>query len=142
MTDPIYCTFNGTPPPAFDQQAIQAMKQDPHWRALWAYAAMMNTQDLAHLEPYLAEEFSYGSQMVMAPDLDRDGFLKWMLGRFRVNREQGYEVRADLAWVPPDVGAHMRCVLVCVPTPQDRHGVGLADMRDDRLVRWTPSAHV
>ncbi len=56
--------------------------------ALRAYATMMNTLDASHIEPLLAEDFHYSSQMVFAELESKQAFLTYIRGKLKTIKKQ------------------------------------------------------
>ncbi len=73
---------------------MQLTKED----ALRAYARMMNTLDVSHLEPLLADDFHYASQMVFAEITSRDEFMAYITPKLRTLADAGATAYAEMAW--------------------------------------------
>ena len=73
---------------------LQLTKED----ALRAYARMMNTLDASHLEPLLADDFHYASQMVFEEITSRDDFLAYITPKLRTIADAGAIAYAEMAW--------------------------------------------
>jgi len=64
--------------------------------ALRAYAATMNTLDISRLEPLLAEESRYASQMVLDEIVSKAGYLAYIESKLEAVRKSGHQVRAEM----------------------------------------------
>ena len=73
---------------------MQLTKED----ALRAYARMMNTLDVSHLEPLLADDFHYASQMVFEEITSRDDFIAYITPKLRTIADAGATAYAEMAW--------------------------------------------
>jgi hypothetical protein len=56
--------------------------------ALRAYATMINTLDASHIEPLLAEDFHYLSQMVFEELESKQAFLTYIRGKLKTIKKQ------------------------------------------------------
>lgn len=65
-------------------------------RALQLFAAMMNTLDSKKLEPYLADNFSYSSQMVFDELVGKEAYLDYINHKFTAIRSTGTLVFAEM----------------------------------------------
>ena len=56
--------------------------------ALRAYARMINTLDASHIEPLLAEDFHYASQMVFEELASKQAFLTYIRAKLKTIKKQ------------------------------------------------------
>ena len=84
--------------------------------ALRAYATMINTLDASHIEPLLAEDFHYSSQMVFAELESKEAFLTYIRGKLKTIKKTGDFAYAEMAECP--VGAYIDSIGPCVVVAQ------------------------
>lgn len=65
--------------------------------ALRAYASMMNTLDSSKLEPLLAPDFHYESQMVFSEITSKQEYLDYIKPKLEVVKASGTKVWAEMA---------------------------------------------
>ena len=65
-------------------------------QALRAYATMMNTLDVSHLEPLLADDFHYASQWVFAEIESKTAYLEYIAPKLEVIRKSGGTAWAEM----------------------------------------------
>ena len=65
--------------------------------ALKAYASMMNTLDSSKLEPLLAPDFHYESQMVFSEITSKQEYLDYIKPKLEVVKASGKKVWAEMA---------------------------------------------
>lgn len=71
---------------------MQLTKED----ALRAYARMMNTLDVSHLEPLLADDFHYASQMVFEEITSRNDYIAYITPKLQAIAKSGATVFAEM----------------------------------------------
>ncbi len=72
-------------------------------KALRAYASMMNSGDVAHLEPLLAEDFHYASQWVFDEIESKQGYLAYITPKLNAVRQSGATVWAEMGWLEREI---------------------------------------
>lgn len=75
------------------------MDEEAELQGLRAYAAMLNTLDATRLEPLLADDFVYESQMVFMPLTSKGAFLEYIGQKLEAVRRSGEPVFAELGHV-------------------------------------------
>lgn len=102
--------------------------------ALRAYARMLNVSDTGGLEPLLAENFVYESQMVLGPLETKQDFLTYMEGKLDTIRGSQAKVYAEMGTVRA-FGKERPCVVLAQHDPDRIMCVVLAETDGDRLKR-------
>jgi hypothetical protein len=78
--------------------------------ALRAYAEMMNTLDVAKIEPLLASNFCYASQMVLTELTSKQAYLYYIAGKLETLKSNGSRVWAEMGYLDGEFPGP--CVLV------------------------------
>ena len=111
--------------------------------ALRAYAAMINTFDVSHLEPLLADDFHYASQFVLDEIKSKQEYLDYITVKLQTIKTSGSRAWAemgslDTSWVGP-------CVVLAQGGKDDLVSVILAEVEGDKVKRLdlciAPSPH-
>ena len=102
--------------------------------ALRAYARMLNTGDLSHLEPLLPSDFHYGSQMVSGDLSSKAAFCEYMSAKLLTIAGSDLPVYAEMGQVWA-YGAERPCVVLAQGTPENRIGMALVYVNDGVLRR-------
>lgn len=76
--------------------------------ALRAYARMMNTLDVSHIEPLLDENIRYSSQWMFGEIPSKQEFLDYMKSQLLEIRQSGIRAYAEMAVV--SAWGHNECV--------------------------------
>lgn len=100
---------------------------------LRAHARMINRLDPDELEPLLADDFTYESQMVFSALTAKSEFMDYTRGKLDAIRRTGTKVRAEMGWL--DYGFPGPCVVVSQGNQEDPAGLVLAKVRDGKLIR-------
>lgn len=96
---------------------------------LTAYARTINTLDIRHLEPLLAEDFSYTSQWVMDELTSKDAFVSYLTKKLDAIRRSGDLVFAELAECPIEGP----CVVVAQGSKDNAGGTVIGSVRNGKL---------
>lgn len=67
------------------------------------YIKAWNTLDASVLEPYLAEDFTYGSMWVFSDLNGKDAYMEYISGKFNAIKESGSKVAAEKG-ISPQTG--------------------------------------
>ena len=111
---------------------MQLTKED----ALRAYARMMNTLDASHLEPFLADDFHYASQMVFEEITSRDDFLAYITPKLRTIADAGAIAYAEMAWDDSRGAARAEpCVVMAQNDKDNLVATVLAEVGDGKIRR-------
>ncbi len=101
--------------------------------ALRAYARMMNTLDVNHIEPLLADDFHYSSQWVFAEITSKQEFLDYIRPKLDAIRKSGAKVYAEMA-VHEGWGGDP-CVVTAQGSPSNLVATVLATVDGGRITR-------
>lgn len=111
--------------------------------ALRAYATMMNSLDVAQLEPLLADDFHYASQWVLAEIESKRGYLDYILPKLETIRNAGSSVWAEMGWVDREFPGP--CVVMAQGDEDNLVAVVLTQVEDGKIKRLdlcgAPSPH-
>ena len=95
-----------------------------------AFAVMWNSLDLSVIEPLLASDIRYESQMVFEPLLGRHDVIKHLRGKMRsVQRE----LPAGEPFAELGVVLGRPCVVLAQGTKENRIGVVLFSVKDEKI---------
>ena len=102
--------------------------------ALRAYARMLNTLSVEALEPYLADDFVYESQMVLMARRSKQEFLEYIRPKLETIRTSGTTVFAEMGevWAYFE---HRPCVVLAQGSKEDLVGIVLATVDRNKLSR-------
>jgi hypothetical protein len=101
--------------------------------ALRAFASMMNTLDSSKLEPLLAVDFHYESQMVFAEIESKQEYLDYITPKLETVRASGSKVWAEMATLTH--GFPGPCVVLAQGDKENLVAVVLAKVRGDFIER-------
>lgn len=101
--------------------------------ALRAFASMMNTLDSSKLEPLLAVDFHYASQMVFAEIESKQEYLDYITPKLETVRASGSKVWAEMATLT--YGFPGPCVVLAQGDKENLVAVVLAKVRGDFIER-------
>ena len=101
--------------------------------ALKAYAAMMNTLDSSKLEPLLAENFHYASQMVFSEIESKQDYMAYIKPKLEAVRRSGNSVWAEMGTLSD--GFAGLCVVLAQGDKDNLVAVVLAKVEDDSISR-------
>ena len=120
------------------------MDEEIQLNALRAYAAMMNTLDSSYLEPFLAEDFVYESQMVFEPITSKQAFMEYIRPKLATVKRSNATVFAEIGRVAA-YGQEQPCVVLAQNTRENLVGLVLAKTTGRLLKRLdlciVPSPH-
>jgi len=102
--------------------------------SLRAYARMMNTLDSSHLEPLLAEDFSYTSQMVFDEIGSKQLFLEYIRPKLQTIRRANATVYAEMGTVNA-YGKQQPCVILAQNKRDNLEALVLATVESGELKR-------
>ena len=109
------------------------MSEENQLQGLRAYATMMNTLDPDRLEPFLAEDFVYESQMVFEPLTTKQAFMKYIRPKLQTVKRSNATVYAELGSVAA-YGRQQPCVVLAQNSRDNLVGLVLAKS-DGRLLK-------
>ena len=101
--------------------------------ALRAYAAMMNTLDVSRLEPLLADDFQYASQLVLDEIDSKASYLTYIRAKLDAVRASGHKVWAEMGEL--DVMFPGPCVVLSQGTRENIGALVLARIKGEKLIR-------
>ena len=102
--------------------------------ALRAYAKMMNTLNVSPLEPLLAENFTYESQMVFSALESKQEFLDYIRPKLQTIKNSGATVFAEMGTVHA-YGQSQPCVVLAQNRKENLVALVLARVLEDKLSR-------
>jgi len=102
--------------------------------ALRAYARMLNTLDVGYLEPLLAEDFTYESQMVVQPIESKQAFLDYIRRKLKTIERKNATLFAEMAMVSAYF-KYQPCVVVAQNERDNLVGIVLARTEGSKLKR-------
>jgi hypothetical protein len=105
--------------------------------ALRAYATMINTLDASHIEPLLAEDFHYASQMVFEELTSKQAFLTYIRAKLKTIKKTGDFAYAEMAECPvvaytDSIGP---CVVVAQYSKENLRGTVFVKVKDGYIKR-------
>ena len=101
--------------------------------ALRAYASMMNTLDSSKLEPLLAPDFHYASQMVFAEIESKQAYMEYIKPKLEAVRLSGAKVWAEMGTLKD--GFPGPCVALAQGDKEALVAVVLAKVEGDLISR-------
>lgn len=101
--------------------------------AVRAYAAMMNSLDVAEIEPYLAEDFHYASQWVFAEISSKQEYLDYIRPKLEAVRASGETVWAEIGSRDREVPAP--CVVLAQGAKDNLVAVVIAKVANGKIAR-------
>lgn len=102
--------------------------------ALNAYAKMLNTLDVTHIEGLLADDFSYESQMVMDALDSKERFLDYIKPKLQTISQSKATVFAEIGAVNA-YGENQPCVILAQGKKTNLVGLVLAKVDSGKLTR-------
>jgi DNA-binding response OmpR family regulator len=101
--------------------------------ALRAYAAMLNTFDVSKLEPLLADDFHYSSELALVEIRTKEAFLKYITGNLKTIKSSGNRIWAEMGelshtWPGP-------CVVISQGGKNDLQCIVVAKVEDGKIKR-------
>jgi len=102
--------------------------------ALRAYARMMNTLDVKHIEPLLAEDFHYSSQWVFAEIASKQEYLDYIRPKLETIATSGARVYAEMA--VHDGWGGDPCVVMAQGSPSNLVATVLATVDGGQITRF------
>lgn len=102
--------------------------------ALRAYAKALNTLNPAPLEPILAVDFHYSSQMVFQEITSRDTFLDYFRVKLQAIEKSKATVFAEMGKMP-EYFRYEPCVVVAQHGKDNLVGVALGEVESNQLKR-------
>ena len=112
-------------------------------QALQAYATMMNTMDVSHLEPLLADDFHYAFQWVFAEIESKNAYLDYITPKLEAIRKSGTTAWAEMGWLDREFPGP--CVVMAQGNKGNLIAVVLAKVEGGKITRLdlcgAPSPH-
>jgi hypothetical protein len=102
--------------------------------ALRVYAKMLNTLDPGLIEPILADDFAYESQMLLSALESKEEFLDYIQPKLETIRNSGTTVFAEMGTVFA-YGKHQPCVVLAQNEKTNLVGLVLARVNGNKLTR-------
>lgn len=102
-------------------------------QALRAYATMINTLDVSHLEPLLADDFHYASQWVFDEIRSKEAYLDYIVPKLSLMRGVGAQPWAEMGWLEREFPGP--CVVLAQGDRENLLAVVLARVADGRIRR-------
>lgn len=100
---------------------------------LKAYASMINTGNIGHLEPYLDENFHYASQGVLDELTDKASFLEYITPKIAAIRASGNNAWAEIGHL--DANGETPCVIVAQGEINNLVAIVFAKISSGKAVR-------
>ena len=101
--------------------------------ALRAYARMLNTLDANCLEPFLADDFHYASQSVLAEIESKQEYLDYIRVKLEAIAKSGATVYAEMAELK--TYPQGPCVVIAQGSRDNLGGTVLAEVADGKIRR-------
>lgn len=101
--------------------------------ALRAYARMMNTLDVKHIEALLAEDFCYTSQWVFEEITSKQAFIDYIRPKLESIVKTGSWVYAEMAELKSYGGGP--CVVMAQGSKDNLLAIVLAEVNDGKIKR-------
>lgn len=101
--------------------------------ALRAYARMMNTLDVKHFEPLLAEDFCYTSQWVFEEITSKQAFIDYIRPKLDSIATSGSRAYAEMAELKAYGGGP--CVVMAQGSKDNLLSTVLAEVKDGKIKR-------
>jgi hypothetical protein len=102
-------------------------------QALRAYATMMNTLDVSHLEPLLADDFHYASHWVFAEIESKSAYMAYIVPKLDSVRKSGTTPWAEMGWLDHECPGP--CVVMAQGDRNNLLAVVLAVVEGDKIKR-------
>ena len=113
-------------------------------QALRAYAAMMNTLDVSHLEPMLADDFHYASQWVLSEIESKAAYLEYIVPKLEAIRKSGKAAWAEMGSLDREIPGP--CVVIAQGDKNNLLAVVLSKVEGGKIKRLdlcdVPSPHL
>ncbi|OGS93822.1 MAG: hypothetical protein A2X75_01305 [Gallionellales bacterium GWE2_58_10] len=101
--------------------------------ALRAYARMMNTLNVSHIEPLLDENFRYSSQWMCGEIPSKQEFLDYMESELEPIRQSGNRAYAEIAHA--NAWGHDDCVVTAEGDRENLVATVFAHVKDGKIRR-------
>ena len=131
-----YCVWpraHGGRGQAFEETTNSVIMELTKVEALRAYARMMNRLDVGCIEPYLADDFCFASQMVLEELESKTEFLDYIRAKLETIRTSAFPVWAELGELLTYPGGP--CVIVAQGSKDDLQATVLAEVEGTRIKR-------
>ena len=102
--------------------------------ALRAYARMLNTLDIEHFAPLVADDFVYESQSMLTPLVSREAFMDYMVRKLQTIEREKTTVFAEMGMVTA-YGNYQPCVILAQFEKSNLEALALAEVAGDRVRR-------
>lgn len=99
--------------------------------ALRAYARMMNTLDVCHLEPLLAGDLRYNSQWVFEEIVGKDKYIEYIQSKLKVIAKSGRRPFAEIGEL--DEYPFGNCVIMAQDDRDNLIATVLVGIRDGKI---------
>ena len=104
------------------------------YEALHAYARMLNTSNADILEPLLAEDFVYESQMVFSALKSKEAYLDYIRAKLWAIQRDGATAFAEMGEIDA-YGELQPCVVLAQHTRENLGGFVIARVDADKISR-------
>lgn len=101
--------------------------------ALRAYARMINTMDVSHIEPLLDEDVHYASQWMIGEIPSKQEFLDYIKSQLLEIRQSGTRPYAEIAFV--SAWGHNECVATAQGDKENLIATVFATLRSGKIRR-------
>ncbi|MDO8464337.1 MAG: nuclear transport factor 2 family protein [Gallionella sp.] len=101
--------------------------------ALRAYARMMNTLDISHIEPLLDDDFRYSSQWMIGEIPSKQEFLDYMKPWLLSIKQSGSLAYAEIAVI--QAWGHNECVVTAEGEKDSLVATVFAHVKEEKIVR-------
>ena len=101
--------------------------------ALRAYARMMNTLDMSHIEPLLDEDFRYSSQWMIGEIPSKQEFLDYIKPMLDSIKQSGNRVYAEIAYA--NAWGHDECAVTAEGDKENLSACVFAHVKDGKIRR-------
>ena len=112
-------------------------------KALVAYAKMLNSFSVSHLEPLLAEDFHYASQWVFEEITSKQDYLEYIAPKLLAVKNSTNTVFAEMGWI--DAELPCPCVVLAQDEKDNLIATVLTEVENNKIKRidlgFIPSPH-
>ena len=101
--------------------------------ALRAYARMLNTLDISHIEPLLNDNFRYSSQWMIGEITSKQEFIDYIKPMLDSVKQSGSQVYAEIAVV--QAWGHNECIVTAEGEKDNVMATVFAHVKNGKILR-------